>query len=141
LTAYGLGFGGLWRTNRQWSLSGLISKTTPVDSGGRVTNGMAFRRVDLAVSNYDRLVVVGAHGTGLLVAVEGIGGSGKSTLARRLVDWLQGLDPLWRRVTLSSRTVAHPLGRGNLSAVSKGKAPQLSPEEEEAICTRSWPVL
>jgi hypothetical protein len=44
LTAYPVDSGGLWWSNRPPGTAGLISKTTPVDSGGRSTVSMAFRR-------------------------------------------------------------------------------------------------
>ena len=44
LTAYRVDFGGLWWTNRPPPMSGLNSKTTLVDSGGRSTLCLAVRR-------------------------------------------------------------------------------------------------
>src|SRR5579859_639826 len=44
LTAYPVDFGGLWWTNRPPGMAGPNSKTTLVDSGGRLSLCMAFRR-------------------------------------------------------------------------------------------------
>ena len=44
LTAYRVDFRGLWWTNRLPAMSGLNSKTTLADFGGRSTSGLAVRR-------------------------------------------------------------------------------------------------